>query len=196
MLDDIHTHLDTHPHDSNSCTLGAIGHHNVVLACLPSGLYGTTSAATVASNMFFSFGSIRHLLMVGIGGGVPLQARYIRLGDVVVSIPTPRFEGIVQYDYGKTIQEGRFERTGTLNKPSTSLLTAVSNLRAEHHRNGSQISDTVSEILTRHPQMMQMYTCPGPQKDILFESDYEHDESEQTCERCDRRRHAAPTTSS
>ncbi|EHA18786.1 hypothetical protein ASPNIDRAFT_119175, partial [Aspergillus niger ATCC 1015] len=125
MLDQIHPALPTHPRDSNSYTLGSIGSHHVVIACLPAGVYGTTSAATVASNMFISFGSIRHLLMVGIGGGVPSASADIRLGDVVVSIPTPRFEGVVQYDYGKTIGQGRFERTGTLNKPSTSLLTAV-----------------------------------------------------------------------
>ncbi|RAK93710.1 hypothetical protein BO79DRAFT_224172 [Aspergillus costaricaensis CBS 115574] len=109
MLDEIHPALSIHPRDSNSYTFGSIGRHNIVIACLPAGVYGTTSAATVASNMFISFRSIRHLLMVGVGGGAPSASTDIRLGDVVVSIPTPR----------------HFERTGTLNKPSTSLLTAV-----------------------------------------------------------------------
>ncbi|OOF93412.1 hypothetical protein ASPCADRAFT_150839 [Aspergillus carbonarius ITEM 5010] len=188
MLDNIHPALHTHSRDSNSYTLGSIGNHNVVIACLPAGLYGTTSAATVAGNMFISFGSIRHLLMVGIGGGVPSASADIRLGDVVVSIPTPRFEGVVQYDYGKTIGEGRFERTGTLNKPSTSLLTAVSNLRAEDLRRGSQIPVLMSEMLAQNPQMTKTYTSPGPHKDLLFVPDYEHDQSRPTCELCDRER--------
>ncbi|GKZ79985.1 hypothetical protein AnigIFM56816_004194 [Aspergillus niger] len=187
MLDQIHPALPTHPRDSNSYTLGSIGSHHVVIACLPAGVYGTTSAATVASNMFISFGSIRHLLMVGIGGGVPSASADIRLGDVVVSIPTPRFEGVVQYDYGKTIGQRRFERTGTLNKPSTSLLTAVNNLRAADLRNGSQIPVLMSQMLARNPQMAETFTSPGCQRDLLFASDYEHDPAEPTCELCDRK---------
>ncbi|RAH71869.1 uncharacterized protein BO66DRAFT_409972 [Aspergillus aculeatinus CBS 121060] len=124
MLDEIHPTLETHPNDKNAYTLGAISGHNVVIACLPAGTYGTTSAATVASSMVFTFGSMQHLLMVGIGGGVPSESNDVRLGDVVVSVPTPGCEGVIQYDYGKTIQEGHFERTGTLSKPSTSLLAA------------------------------------------------------------------------
>ncbi|GLA43003.1 hypothetical protein AnigIFM63309_011740 [Aspergillus niger] len=187
MLDQIHPALSTHPRDSNSYTLGSIGSHHVVIACLPAGVYGTTSAATVASNMFISFGSIRHLLMVGIGGGVPSASADIRLGDVVVSVPTPRFEGVVQYDYGKTIGQGRFERTGTLNKPSTSLLTAVSKLRAADLRNGSQIPVLMSQMLARNPQMAETFTSPGSQRDLLFASNYEHDPAEPTCELCDRK---------
>ncbi|RAH53482.1 Pfs domain protein, partial [Aspergillus piperis CBS 112811] len=186
MLDQIHPALPTHARDSNSYTLGSIGRHNIVIACLPAGIYGTTSAATVASNMFISFGSIHHLVMVGIGGGVPSASVDIRLGDVVVSIPTPCCEGVVQYDYGKAIRKGHFERTGTLNKPSTALLTAVNNVRAADLRNGSQIPVVISEMLARNPQMVETFTPPGSQRDLLFASDYEHDPAEPTCEFCDR----------
>ena len=41
--------------------------HNVVLAVLPKGQYGTTSAATVARDMVHSFPNVRVGLMVGIG---------------------------------------------------------------------------------------------------------------------------------
>src|SRR5271163_4751554 len=37
------------PNDDNTYVLGKIGVHNIVVACMPSGVYGTTSAATVAS---------------------------------------------------------------------------------------------------------------------------------------------------
>ena len=86
-------------------------------SCLPSGVYSTTSAATVASQMLFTFQSIRFGLMVGIGGGAPNKEFDIRLGDVVVSKPTRDFGGVVQYDFGKTVAQGVFERTGRLNKP-------------------------------------------------------------------------------
>ena len=69
--------------------------------------------------MLSSFRSIRVGLMVGIGGGAPSKHADIRLGDVVVSKPDDNFGGVVQYDYGKTIQDGTFKRIGTLNKPLT-----------------------------------------------------------------------------
>jgi hypothetical protein len=55
MLDEIHTKLSQPPTDPNTYTLGAICSHNVVIACLPFGVYGTTSATTVVSHMI-SFG--------------------------------------------------------------------------------------------------------------------------------------------
>src|ERR1700742_3860192 len=87
ILDEVHTPLPQHPKDSNSYTLGRIGPHNVVVACLPSGQLGNTSAAAVASQLRFSFTAIRVWLIVGIGGGVPSKDHDIRLGDVVVSTP-------------------------------------------------------------------------------------------------------------
>ena len=70
ILDEIHpaSDLPTSPNDQNTYILGRIRAHNVVIAYLPSGVYGTTSAATVAIQMLFTFRSIRFRLMVGIGG--------------------------------------------------------------------------------------------------------------------------------
>jgi hypothetical protein len=57
--------------DSNTYTLGRIVKHYVVIACLPGGQYGTTSATTVANNTLHTFSkSLRIGLMVGIGGGI------------------------------------------------------------------------------------------------------------------------------
>src|SRR5215469_18619759 len=71
MLDDGHEHLEQESHDTNVYTLGRIGEHNVVIACLPAGQTGNNSAAAVAVRMKLKFTSIRFGLMVGIGGGVP-----------------------------------------------------------------------------------------------------------------------------
>ena len=106
MLDEIHSDLPTSSSDQNTYVLGRIRAHNVVIACLPSGVYGTTSAAAVAIQMLSTFRSIRFGLMVGIGGGVPSKDSDIRLGDVVVSKPTGDFGGVVQYDFGKTVAQG------------------------------------------------------------------------------------------
>src|SRR2546421_6326181 len=73
------------PHDNNDYTLGRIGKHNVVIAVLPYGEYGTSSATGVAKDMLNSFPNVRIGLMIGIGGGAPSRKHDIRLGDIVVS---------------------------------------------------------------------------------------------------------------
>ena len=60
--------------DNNDYTLGKIGKHNVVIAVLPSGEYGISSAAVVARDMLSSFPNFRVGLMDGIGGRAPTQA--------------------------------------------------------------------------------------------------------------------------
>jgi hypothetical protein len=117
--------------DTNSYTLGRIGKHNVMITCLPGGQYGTTSATVVAINMMRTFSkSLRIGLMVGIGGGIPSADHDIRLGDIVVSYPDGCYGGMIQYDMGKIGNDGKLHRTGSLNSPPRSLLTALNNMRA------------------------------------------------------------------
>jgi nucleoside phosphorylase len=130
MLDEKHPDLPTSQGDHNSYVLGRIRSHNVVIACLPSGIYGTASAATVAASMRLAFPSIQVGLMVGIGGGVPSRQSDIRLGDVVVGRPTRDSCGVIQHDFEKTVRDGQFERQGVLNKPPYAVLTAMSRLQA------------------------------------------------------------------
>jgi hypothetical protein len=65
-------------------TMGRIGVHNVVVALLPAGLMGNSSAAAVANNMQRSFQSIS-ASWSGVGEGVRRKKNDIRLGDVVIS---------------------------------------------------------------------------------------------------------------
>ena len=92
MLDEEHPDLLQAENDTNTYTLGRIGLHNVVLACLPSGTTGISAAATAARDLLRSFPKVRFGLMVGVGGGAPSNpsedpCKDIRLGDVVVSNP-------------------------------------------------------------------------------------------------------------
>src|SRR6266536_1168407 len=107
MLDEGNQPLQQDPGDENNYTLGRIGAHNVVLACLPYGVTGLTSAASVAMQRRSSFKCLRFGLMVGIGGGVPSRENDIRLGAVVVSKSTEQSGGVIQYDFGKTVQDKR-----------------------------------------------------------------------------------------
>ncbi|RAK81997.1 5'-methylthioadenosine/S-adenosylhomocysteine nucleosidase family protein [Aspergillus fijiensis CBS 313.89] len=180
MLDERHPDLPTKPTDDNTYILGRIHVHNVVIACLPSGVYGTTSAATIASQIRLTFPSIRIGLMVGIGGGVPGTPDDVRLGDVVVSKPTRDYGGIVQYDYGKSLAGGAFARQGVLNKPPPILLTAISRLQAAHFTRPSQISWLVSQAARS-----SCFAYPGADRDILFDSEYDHVNPENNCTDCD-----------
>src|SRR5271170_6281114 len=120
------------PNDNNNYTLGKVGKHNVVIAVLPEGEYGTSSAASVARDMMHTFPNVRIGLMVGIGGGVPSQKHDIRLGDIVVSAPRDGKGGVFQYDFGKTIQDQSFQNIGFLNQPPMVLRTAANGLKAQY----------------------------------------------------------------
>ena len=153
LLDEEHTPLPKPTHDDNAYTLGRIGDHHIVIACLPKGRYGTVSAASVAKDMLRSFECIRIGLMVGIGGGAPSPKHDIRLGDIVVGCPIKKEGGVVPYNFGKAVQDREFERTGSLNSPPTVLLTALVKLSADHERKGSYIAQSVRLIMTRNPRL-------------------------------------------
>lgn len=184
MLDKIHPSLPS-ARDSNSYTLGQMGVHNVVIAVMPE--IGTNKAANVATQLLNEFKSIRFGLLVGIGGGIPVEDEHdIRLGDVVVSKPTATFGGVVQFDQGKVRPDERFERTGMLNKPPAVLAANVQKLQAQHMRMGNQISTYLSNILETYPAMKETkYFYQGAEHDLLFEATYDH-QSGSNCRSCDR----------
>lgn len=171
MLDERHGDLPKPTGDKNAYTLGSIGKHNVAIACLPKGRYGTNSAATVAAQMAHAFPSIKFFLMVGIGGGIPPK---VRLGDVVISSPGDQFPGVVQWDMGKAREGGRFERTGALNNPPDVLLTALTAMEAEHDMSGSKVPEYLDQLKQRWPRMAKGYLRSDALKDVLFKADYSH----------------------
>ena len=161
-------------HDNNDYTLGRVGKHNVVIAVLPDGEYGTSSAASVARDMLHSFPNVRIGLMVGIGGGAPSDVHDVRLGDVVVSAPRGGKGGVVQYDFGKTIQEQSFQPTGFLNRPPSILLTAVSGLKTQYRRKWRQLDEAISVILEKEDDLREELSRPHLSSDILYKSDFVH----------------------
>src|SRR5277367_5749749 len=156
MLDEEHEEFQSRvARDNNSYVLGRVGEHNVVMACLPAGVYGNNAAAIVANNMLRTFTGLRFGLMVGIGGGIPNLEKGldIRLGDVVVSQPDKTHGGVVQYDLGKNLGEGKFERKGFLRPPPSLLLTALATLQSQHDLDGSQIPTLLSQMIQRRPNL-------------------------------------------
>lgn len=160
--------------DTNNYTLGKIGKHNVVIAVLPDGEYGISSAAGVAKDLLNSFPNVRIGLMVGIGGGAPSPKHDIRLGDIVVSAPRDGEVGVFQYDFGKTIQDQKFRPTGVLNQPPTVLRTAVSGLRSDYEIEGHQLEEAIYGILEKKPRLRKKYKRPDPGSDRLYRSGFVH----------------------
>ncbi|KAK4069615.1 uncharacterized protein Triagg1_7039 [Trichoderma aggressivum f. europaeum] len=154
MLDRKHPDLPSLANDDNAYTFGSIGGHNIVIACLPKGRYGTNSAATIATKMLSSFPSIKFGLLVGIGGGIPSK---VRLGDVVVSIPIDQYPGVVQWDLGKAEDGGRFKRTGALTSPPNALLKVLSKLESEHEMQESKIPTFLDEMKQKYPKLYPKY---------------------------------------
>ncbi|EEA22155.1 Pfs, NACHT, and Ankyrin domain protein [Talaromyces marneffei ATCC 18224] len=182
MLEEIHGRLPQPRTDHNAYTLGKIHGHNVVIACLPSGIYGTTSATIVLTQMLPTFPSLRFGLLVGIGGGVPGKAD-VRLGDVVISKPTASGSGVVQYDYGKTVQDRCFQRTGFLNKPPQILLTAISQMESDRIMGARQIKQSIVGVLEGNRDMAHKFS--EPDNDWLFPATYLHQGNPQDCSACD-----------
>ena len=182
MLDETHTPLSHRSRsDSNTYILGKIAQHNVVMACLPAGKIGTHNAATAAAQMIDTFEFIRFGLMVGVGGGVPSAMGDVRLGDVVVSKPSQHYGGVVQYDFGKSVENGSFKRSGSLNAPPRVLLNALSVLIARQELNRNSFTQFLSNVL---PTLPSTFSRPGLEEDCLFEAEYDH-VGDATCAQCD-----------
>ncbi|KAI1328085.1 nucleoside phosphorylase domain-containing protein [Xylariaceae sp. FL0255] len=124
-------------------SFGRIAQHNVVLAWLPAGATGTTSAAVVAAQFRTTFPSTQYGLLAGVGGGAPNKKTNIRLGDVVVSKPAGRFGGV----------------TGSLNKPPRVLLSALASLETKCHLQGSRLSTALLAIPVAYPELCSAATC-------------------------------------
>ncbi|KAH8811167.1 putative kinesin light chain [Xylogone sp. PMI_703] len=166
MLDQIHPKLSQPTGDDNAYTLGEISGHNIVIACLPSGVYGTTSAATVTAQ---------------------IAKNDIRLGDIVVSRPTDRSGGVVQYDHGKTVTDGVFHQTGVMNRAPHVLLNAIAQLQANGMLGDDHSTmDIVSGVLATKGGMQGRFSRPEKESDRLFKAEYVHPEGEDTCINCEK----------
>jgi nucleoside phosphorylase len=184
MLDETNPRLKKEKGDENEYTEGRIGVHNVVVACLPAGLIGGNGpAAIVAKDIQRSF-LIKFGLMVGVGGGVWSKKDDIRLGDVVVSQPAGTHGGVVQWDFGKTGKDGKFQRISSLDKPPPVLLHALQELRTFDITDGIVLEESLSLMIRNKPRMGERYRYQGIENDQLFENYYDH-EGDETCDECD-----------
>ena len=180
--------LTQDPHDTNKYSLGQIAGHKVVLTCLISA--GTSHAGSAAFRMQCTFKNLKFTLMVGIGGGIPSPSleEDIRLGDVVVSMPSGRYKGVINIDSGKLLQGKDFLLTGALNGPPHFLQREVNDLIMRHESQENCIARYIQEMLQKHPQNTRPrsdYRPPGRGNDLLFRAEYVCRTDGQTCDKCD-----------
>ena len=79
----------------------------------------------------------------------------------MVSKPTRQSGDVIQYDFGKTVQEGQFERTRSLNRPPDMLLTALANLQSKHIMEGDELAKHLSAMLKKYLKMAGPFTRPN-----------------------------------
>ncbi|KAF5578857.1 Pfs domain-containing protein [Fusarium pseudocircinatum] len=186
MLDEIFPKPERRKLDNNIYFAGRIGHLKIVMVCLPYKVVGTTSATRAAEQMRQAFTRLQFILLVGVGGGLPSEGVDVRLGDVVVSVPTPTSPGVIQYDYGKEGPDGCFETTGQLNTPPTELLNAISLLKAQEALRISETGLSIEASIVKLQGIAKdNWLHPGRDKDLLFRNDYSHKKGQPTCENCD-----------
>ncbi|KAJ5933640.1 ankyrin repeat-containing domain protein [Penicillium verhagenii] len=181
MLDERHSKLPQ-VFDQNGYELGSIAGHNIVIAGMPA--TGNATAAVVVTQLKMTYPNIRYGLLVGIGGGVPVETTsgMIRLGDVVVSMPTGVHSGVVQYDRGKA-DKGRFERTGALAPPPQALLAAANLAKSERafaEIGDDPIAKNIALIDTTKIGLRR-YQFPGINSDCLFPPSYHHITPRKSC---------------
>ncbi|KAL3292546.1 pfs domain-containing protein [Colletotrichum asianum] len=167
FLDETHEPPEAIPvHDHNAYTLGRIGKHNVSYP-MANTVYPRRE---LLPSVLGSFPNVRVGLMVGIGGGAPSQRTGydIRLGDIVVSSPRDGHTGVLQYDFGKTIQDQEFKVTRSLNLPPDVLRTAVTKLRVTFEEEGNNFPEAIDAALAKRPRLRRKYGRPPPETDRLF----------------------------
>jgi nucleoside phosphorylase len=132
--------------------------------------------------MVRTFPNIRFGLMVGIGGGAPSEDHDIRLGDIVVGISRNGKNELLQYDFGKTIQNRNFQRIETRNNTPLVLQNAVGALEAEYSLNGHELQKSIHNALTARKRIKRQYKKPDEKSDVLYKSDCLHiNESSGAC---------------
>ncbi|KAN0085021.1 hypothetical protein V8E54_001488 [Elaphomyces granulatus] len=130
--------INKHDFTNNDYTVGRICALDIELAA--------SQAMLDELRLLRSFPKIRFGLMVGVGGGASGHPSDdpIRLGDVVVSNPKSGHGGVVHYDFGKAVGEGKFIKTRSLDKPPPVLRSAVLKLRARHESSNTKVSNLIS----------------------------------------------------
>ncbi|KAJ5167143.1 tetratricopeptide repeat domain protein [Penicillium canariense] len=131
-------------------TRGEIGHHRVAVV----GYYqeqGLAASGSMAAEVIRDLPNLQFGLLVGVAGGIPSSTNGMQLGDVAVAVPEGNRPGIVGYDLGKEVEDGRYELKHWQNSTHPLLRSVINVIRA---RNGSQFRRHL-RILDKRPEFQR-----------------------------------------
>ncbi|KAL7954740.1 nucleoside phosphorylase domain-containing protein [Trichoderma compactum] len=189
MLDYWYRQPPQNNHDpyENHCRVsyayGRIGHHDVVMACLPSNENATVSVSDVLHEMRESFPFLRLFLMAGIGGGFPCISEDVQWGDDVVGDPAINPGAVIQHDSDRIRREGMFVQKGSLSMLPEDLQTAMRTLKADH-QSGHTFSEHSQAVLERCEDVDIHYRQPIPETDVLFSIQDDPLGAQSNCPQC------------
>ncbi|KAH8800681.1 armadillo-type protein [Xylogone sp. PMI_703] len=150
--------------------------HNVIIATLPAGQeYGTGSAAVLASQVKKFFPNLWFGLLVGVAAGLPNFSRRpprdIRLGDVLVGLPTGDSAGLIAYSLGKETGEDGFQLLlsgDVLARTEAIVRSAISSIKL--------LAPNDADVIIQYYKNMKhkehstgRFTDPGQEHDMLYE---------------------------
>jgi nucleoside phosphorylase len=157
---------------------GDVCGHNVIIATLPAGQeYGTGSAAALASQIKKFFPNLWFGLLVGVAAGLPNLSRSppldIRLGDVLVGLPTGESAGLIAYDLGKETGDDGFQllRLGhVLANTETVVRSAIGSIKLMAPNDAEAFLQYYERI--KHQEHANgTFVDPGQEHDKLYQVD-------------------------
>jgi nucleoside phosphorylase len=157
MLDSVHPDgpLDMDITGDIKFVFGRLNGYDIVLAHPTPGNQQTILAVEIVEQIRVAFKSIRFILLIGLGGGVPHTKEKISLGDVVVGRPEPGRSGLVLYEGGQVHwnndDTGNAHSEGSFEKPSSSLLTATRKVEMNSILGNSHMRTYMNTIIDKHP---------------------------------------------
>jgi len=140
------------------------GTRDIAIALLPS--MGNNAAATLATRLVTNFPRLQFVIMAGIAGAVPCPTNseiHVRLGDIVISSE----QGVVQYDFDKETTESSEPRFPP-RPPSSTLLSVVRRLQAEHLSSTETLDEAITKIVQ---DLGRGWRRPSGKTDALYEND-------------------------
>lgn len=186
-LDEEHPCLLQLASDGNVYILRSISEHNVVITSVLVGSYGSYSVAVLATRMSITFLNLKFILLVSIGVGVLANRANqpnVRLSDIVVSMPSGQYRGVVRYDFGKVTANGFVRPMNLMSRPPQVLLAVVANVRIDEEMNRLQLLDILLSMLEKSLHLG--FTNLRAQYNRLYVSSYTYNDlGDSKCAVCD-----------
>ncbi|OAL49744.1 hypothetical protein IQ07DRAFT_644884 [Pyrenochaeta sp. DS3sAY3a] len=135
-----------------------------------------------------SFLSVDKVILVGIGGGVPLTWKDIRLGDVVIGIPHERHAGVLNYRYDLAAPWQLFPKISPVTPPPVLLKAALE----QDARQLQGIGGLAKHLKSFDHIPSFRRENAGP--DILFQAGYDHKEGSTCANSCNHERQVPRAT--